>query len=108
MIIVPLTNQPNQSLTVNIPRDTGNLPLQLFLYWNRIAGYWQLSVTDLRINTEVITNLPLITGDIPYPNLLAQFEYLDLGKAYIVALSNKTPNYPGETDWGTNFTLFWE
>lgn len=108
MIIVPITNQPNQDLTVTIPQAASNIILRLFLYWNRIAGYWQMSVTNVITNTKIIESLPMITGDIPFPNLLQQFEYLEIGKAYIVPLSSRAPNYPGENDWGTNFTLFWE
>lgn len=109
MILLPLTNQPNQTFTVSINRSNGsNLPLSFYMYWNRIAGYWQLSITDLRINEEVLDSLPLVTGDIPYPDLLSQYKYLDLGSAYIVPIGAQTANSPGINDWGTNFALLWD
>jgi len=108
MIIIPVSNQPNQDFTVTIPQEGQNIVLRFYIYWNRIANYWQATISDVVNNITILEGFPLLTGDIPFPDSLQQFQYLNIGHAYIIPLSSKAPNYPGETDWGTNFVMMWQ
>jgi hypothetical protein len=107
MIQIPVTNQPNQSFDVVIPQGESNITLTFFIFWNRIARYWEMNVSNASTGVMLIAGLPMITGQVPAQNLLRQWAYLNIGEAYIVPISNDTPDYPGETDWGVNFALIW-
>ena len=107
MIQIPVTNQPNQSFQVSIPQGTSNLSLGFYIYWNRIAEYWQMTLTNIFTGVEIANGIPLITGADPAQNLLAQYGYLEIGEAYVVPLSDDAGDHPGEEGWGTNFILLW-
>lgn len=108
LVNIPITNQPNQSLAIKVPVGDLNLNLQLLVYWNSIAEYWQMNVTSIDTGEVLINGFPLVGGDYPAGNILRQFGYMGIGEAYLVPLNANTGNvYPGLTDWGTNFILLW-
>lgn len=107
MIQVPLTNDPNQSFSITIPVGSLNIALDLFAWWNRIAGYWELNITSTETKQRLLSNLPLLTSGKPPTNLLKQYSYLGIGSAYVLPLSTATTENPGITDWGSNFILLW-
>lgn len=107
MIQIPVTNQPSQSFQVVIPQNSSNIILNFFIYWNRIAEYWELNIANGSNGVELITGLPLITGKPPAVNLLHQWAYLNIGQAYVIPITDQTSDYPGVEDWGTSFILVW-
>lgn len=107
MIQIPVTNQPNQSFRVTIPLDTGNIVLEFFIYWNNIANYWQMDITDSLTDEKVVVGQPLIVGQAPTQNCLRQLTYTGIGAATVVPLSDDVGDAPGVDDWGTNFILVW-
>lgn len=106
MIQVPITNDPNQTLSITIPLITGNQTFQFIVRWNRAALYWQLTVSQR--GSILINNLPLITGLGLTVNILAQYAYLGIGNAYVLAVGKPASDYPQVGDWGTSFFLLWE
>jgi hypothetical protein len=104
---IPISNQPNQSFEITLPQTGANLTLGFFVYWNRISGYWQMNITDVASDTELLTALPLLRGQGFYQNLLAQWDYLNIGQLFIIPLSSAVNDSPGLDDWDTNFTLVW-
>lgn len=108
MIQIPVTNQPNQKFKVAIPLADTNISIGFFIYWNRIAGYWQVTLTDALTNTELINGLPLLTGNYPVANVLRQQEYFGIGQMFVVPISSNAPDHPGLEDWGVNFALMWD
>lgn len=107
MIKIPLTNQPNQSFNVVIPIGDTNITLGFFIYWNRIAEYWEMNLTDIASGAQLISGLPLLPGRGETANLLRQFAYLGIGEAYVVPISQDAPSSPGVSDWGVNYELIW-
>lgn len=107
MILVPVNNQPNQSFRITIPQDTTNITLELFIYWNRIAEYWQMTITNALTGIELINGLPMLTGRDPVQNLLGQWDYLNIGQAYVIPVVEDAADYPGVEDWGSDFILVW-
>lgn len=107
MIVLPINNQPNQSFKTTIPLGSRNVTLGFFVYWNEMAGYWQMNIADVE-NNALVSALPLVGGNYPAQNILRQYEYLNIGKAYILPLSEKLSQYPQVGDWGTNFVLIWD
>jgi hypothetical protein len=107
MILLPLTNQPNQSFQVTIPLDDSNVVLDFVLYWNSIANYWQMTIKDALTNLELLNGLPLLYGQDPLQNVLKQWEYLKIGAAYLIPLAKDAPDSPGISDWGVNYVMVW-
>jgi len=107
MIVLPLTNEPNQTFKTTIPQGSNNTTLTFFMNWNVIAEYWQLSISNAETGEMYVFENPVVGGYYPAENYLRQFEYFGLGRAYIVPLSDDTPDYPQLNDWGTNFLMLW-
>lgn len=104
--IVPLTNDPQQTLSVSLNVDGSVLRLQLFVYFSEMAQYWLMNISDASGNL-LISSMPLVTGDWPAANLLAQFGYLEIGSAYIINLGQVSDDYPAADELGDSFSLIW-
>jgi len=105
--IIPLDVSPNQTLLVPLAINGGITRLNLFIYYNDIALYWVMNVKDQYLN-DIISGIPLITGDWPAANLLRAQQYLGIGSCYIVNNSNTVlTDYPNDTNLGTGFLLLW-
>lgn len=106
IVTIPLTNDPNQSFSVTLPKGDSNITLDCILIWNRIAEYWQLTISDPAKGT-LVESLPLVQGDDVYANLLYQYQYLGIGALFICPMSSQTTDIPGLNDWGVNAVLNW-
>jgi hypothetical protein len=104
--IVPLTTDPNQSFTITLPIDSINITLGLGIRYNLVANYWVMSVSDSDGNL-LIDSLPLVTGEYPASDILGQYEYLGIGSAFVVNVSNIDEDLPTDTTLGTDFYLMW-
>ena len=105
--IVPLTPAPNQTFTITLSVDGQPLTLTLSFSYNEIAQYWVMAVADQNGN-PLVSNIPLVTGNNPACNILAQFAYLEIGSAFVINQSGTNAvNYPNNLDLGTDFVLIW-
>lgn len=105
--ILPTNVQPNQTLTANLSVDGAPLNLQLTLRYNEIAGYWCMTVQNAQ-GTVLLDSVPLLTGNDPICNILYQFQWLEIGSAFVLNQTGAlTPNYPNNTNLGTGFQLAW-
>ena len=102
---VPLTTANNQTFTVQLTVNGQPLTLNLGISYAAMAGYWQMSVSDVNGNL-LIGSVPLITGEYPAANLLAQYQYLQIGSAYLLNTSDSSADYPGQSNL-PQFTLVW-
>jgi hypothetical protein len=108
MISIPVTDQPNQEFEVVIPlRSDRNIALSFYFSFNDVAQYWEMSVGDASSGQTLISCLPLVTSS-PSQNIISQWAYLDIGKAYVVPLTDLATGVPGLNDWGVNYSLLWE
>jgi hypothetical protein len=105
--IIPLTNSPDQSLTVTLTVDGAVLTLQLIVRFSEMAGYWLLTVLD-RLGNLLLDSIPMITGEWPAANLLGQYAYLKIGSAYVINAGNVATDYPDTTNLGGDFVLLWD
>ena len=105
--IVPLVAAPNQSLSTTVSVDGKSITLRLDINYNEVAGYWVMRVNDT-LGNVLIDSVPLLTGEYPAANLLAQSAYLGIGSAYVLNVSNTSKmDYPDNTNLGTDFQLLW-
>jgi hypothetical protein len=129
--VIPLTNAPNQTLTVQLQVDGAPLTLNLTVNFNEMSGYWILSISDVN-NNLLIDSIPMLCGNYPAANLLEQQRYLGIGSWFIINVANLSPNgsdlgygegpygfgayggesgqggldYPNSTNLGTDFQLW--
>ena len=105
--IIPLTNAPNQQLSVALNVDGAVLRLNLAITFSEMAQYWLISISDAQ-NNLLLSGIPLITGAWPAANLLAQQAYMKIGSAYVINLGMVPDDYPTDTELGTGFLLLWD
>lgn len=98
--LIPLTNSPNQQLTVLLQVDGSPLTLNLTIGFDRMAGYWILSISDAN-NNLLIDSVPMICGTYPAGNLLQQQRYLKIGSWYIVNVANLIASGGSATGYGS-------
>lgn len=104
--IVPLTPSPQQELVAQLVVDGKPLTLNLEISFSEMAGYWVMAIRDSAGNL-LVDSIPMVCGWYPAANLLAQYQYLQIGSAYLLNLGASDSDYPGSTDLGTNFVLLW-
>lgn len=103
--IVPLTNSPNQTFAIQLTVDGQPLTLNLTIGYSQMAGYWQMAVADVNGNS-LIASVPLVTGWYPAANLLAQYQYMKIGSAYLLNTGNANTDYPSVNNLD-KFSLLW-
>ena len=104
--VIPLTTAPNQTLQPTLNVDGKSLTLNLALSYNRMAGYWVMTIRDSQGNM-VLDSIPLLVGQPPANNILGQFGYLAIGSAYIVNATGAAMDSPDDTNLGSDFLLVW-
>ena len=105
--IIPLTTSPQQTLQVALPVDGNILRLQLEIYFSEMAQYWIMDISDTS-GKLILASLPMITGDWPAANILAQYGYLRIGSAQIINLGQVPDDYPAANELGSDFLLLWD
>lgn len=105
--IIPLASSPSQTFAATLQVDGSALTLNLVIRWNAMAGYWTMSIADVNDNL-LLDSLPMLTGWYPGGNMLAQWNYLKIGSAFIINNGTSSSDYPGQNDLGTNFSLLWD
>jgi hypothetical protein len=100
---IPVTSNPNQTFTVNIPGNSKNLGLKFQITYNGVAKYWMMTLSDPTSGQIYASNIPLLPGY----DLLKQFQYKNIGSAYIENIGDQTIESPDDTNLGTTFALNW-
>jgi hypothetical protein len=104
--IVPLTPLPNQTLSVTLNINNLPLTLQMFQYYNRVAGFWAIDIYS-QTGVPLASSVPLLTGDWPAANILAPYEYLQIGEAYVINQNGGVTDWPTTSNLGGGFVLLW-
>ena len=106
--IVPLDTYPDKTIHVTVPaQNDSNAQLILHLRYNTEGEFWRMDISDSQGN-ELVTGVPLLTGEYPAANILKQFDYLGIGSAVILKMTEAADaDIPGLSDLGTDFVLIW-
>jgi hypothetical protein len=90
-----------------VPLSVNNstFTLNLVVSYNAMAGYWQLAISDVN-GGLLIASVPLITGWYPAANVLTQYQYLQIGSAYLLNTGGAAMDYPDQTSL-SQFSLVW-
>lgn len=104
---IPLTSDPNQTLEVSVTVDEEIVNLSLFVRYNEIAEYWTMKVSDQETGEVLIDSVPFLMGEDDAANILGQHEYLGIGSAYVVPITQVDTDRPDGANLGTEFVLLW-
>ena len=104
--VVPLQPLPNQTLTVMLNVDGASITLNLGLSYNRMGGYWVMTIKDAQ-GVLILDSIPLLVGQPPAENILGQFAYLGIGSAYILNATGVAMDSPDSESLGSDFLLVW-
>ncbi len=104
--VVSLNPSPNHTLRAALTVNGAALTLNLALRWNAQSGFWALDIAD-QAGNPLVSSVPLLTGIWPAANILAPYDYLKIGSAYIVNQSG-ADGEPDETNLGASYLLLWD
>jgi hypothetical protein len=108
---VPLITTKSQQFTITLYINGSNQSFKFIIMWNHIADYWVLTIINLINSAYIIDSVPLVTGQINTNslNILRQFDYLEIGRAYLVpSVSVPKTDYPDNTNLDSEFELVWD
>jgi hypothetical protein len=107
--MIPLTNSPNQSVTVSLPINGGTVTLGLEIYYNENGedgNFWAMDISD-QYGNLLVASVPLVTGVWPAANILAPWDYLRIGAAFVINQSASSLDIPDDNTLGSQFALIW-
>lgn len=104
--IIPLTNAPNQTMTITLPINSANITLGITVRYNLVANYWTMTVSD-QFGDILLDSLPLVPGAYPAADILGQYGYLGIGSAFVVNASNTDLDIPNDSTLGVDHFLMW-
>lgn len=99
-----ITNEYNQLFKTSVEVDGNMIELEMFLEYNRIAGYWVVSIKNLTTDEKVISSMPLLADQ----NLLFQYGYLKIGSSAVLNISGGDPDLLDNENLGTDFIWCWD
>ena len=103
--IISLSNAKNQTFKVPLTVNGNTITLNLAASYSAMAGYWQLAISDVNGNL-LLASMPLVTGWYPAANMLAQYQYLQIGSAYLLNTGGSVMDYPDQSSLA-QFSLLW-
>jgi hypothetical protein len=104
--VIKITSSRNQTFTANLTVDGSTLTLTITLIFAEMSNYWVMSIYNMG-GTLLVDSIPLIAGYFPANNLLGAYEYLHIGSAYLVNISNTGEEYPSQGTLATDWQLIW-
>ena len=104
--LIPLTCAPNQTMTVTLSVNGAPLTLNLRLCYNTPAGFWAMDIAD-ESNDPLVSSVPLLTGIWPGANILAPYNYMRIGSAFLVNQNGALSDRPDDTNLGSDFVMIW-
>lgn len=102
-VVIPLTNQPNQTFTTVVDVNGSNKTFRFFISWNQCGKYWEFDLFDDNTGEQYLNRIPLSGSG----NLISQYDYKDIGRAFLVNVSGTDNTTPGLEDLGVNYFLVW-
>lgn len=105
--IIPLNTDPNQSFECTLPVGEENLSFIFKVVYNEKGKYWFFSISDANTLEMILDSIPLVAADTYGIDILEQYEYLKIGSAYVMKVSQVEADYPDAVNLGTDFVLVW-
>ena len=68
---------------------------------------WMIDIAD-QYGNRLVSSVPLVTGAWPASNILAPYDYLGIGSAFVINQSGGAADIPNASDLGSQFILLWD
>ena len=107
MYRIPLTNSPNQVFSCSVPFNEKNVEFKFELRYNYIAEYWSLTLSDVKKEKVIFSNLPLLVSEYDFSNLFSQLGYLNIGACFIIPKIEETKSMPNNEELGDSYIMIW-
>lgn len=105
---IPLDTTLDQQFSVTVEVGEENVPLILHLRYNTEGDFWHMDVINGDTEEMLVSNMPLLTGEYPAADILEQFDYIGIGQAIILKMSDgAVGDFPNIDNLGTDYVLFW-
>jgi hypothetical protein len=102
--LINVTNKAGQSFDQDVLVNGQTFNFHFNINYNIISHYFTMQVMDRSTGIILLDSIPLIIC----PNILSQFDYLQIGKCYLVNISNAAMDSPDITNLGIDFLLYWD
>lgn len=107
MYRIPLTNAPNQTFNCTIPVNGNNKEFRFDLWYNYEAEYWLLTLSDVKTEQVILSNIPLLCSNSFYYDIFYQLGYLKIGICSILPIVEDIKSMPDNTNLGTSYLMIW-
>lgn len=104
-VVIPVTNQPNQTFTTTVEVNGENRSFRFFFDWNGCGNYWEFDLFDNNTDEQLLSKIPLV-GNLN-GNIIPQYAYKRIGEARIVNISGSKGLIPNKENLGSDYYLIW-
>lgn len=105
---IPLDPTLDQEFNVTVEVGEENVDLLLHLRYNTEGDFWRMDISDGNSQEMLICNVPMLTGEYPAADILEQFEYVGIGQAIVLKVSDAAAgDFPNIENLGTDYILVW-
>ena len=104
-VVIPVTNQPNQTFTTTVDVNGENRNFRFFFCWNGCGKYWEFDLFDDDTGDQLLSKIPLV-GNLN-GNIIPQYAYKRIGQARIVNISGSNDLIPSKENLGVDYYLIW-
>ena len=107
MVKIPLTNSPNQKFTCTVPVNGENKNFKFELWYNYQAEYWLFSLYDISTESYIFSNLPLLSSNYKFYDILYQLDYMKIGACIMLPLIVDKKSAADDKNLGTSYVMIW-
>ena len=107
MVKIPLTNSPNQKFTCTVPVNGENKNFRFELWYNYQAEYWLFSLYDISTESYIFSNLPLLSSNYKFYDILYQLVYMKIGVCIMLPLIVDKKSAADDKNLGTSYVMIW-
>lgn len=107
MVKIPLTNSPNQKFTCAVPVNGENKNFRFELWYNYQAEYWLFSLYDISTESYIFSNLPLLSSNYKFYDILYQLDYMKIGVCIMLPLIVDKKSAADDKNLGTSYVMIW-
>ena len=107
MVKIPLTSSPNQKFTCTVPVNGENKNFRFELWYNYQAEYWLFSLYDISTESYIFSNLPLLSSNYKFYDILYQLDYMKIGVCIMLPLIVDKKSAADDKNLGTSYVMIW-
>lgn len=107
MYKIPVSNYPNQTFVTTVPVNGQNKSFKFHLWYNYKSEYWLLTLSDVETETVIFENLPLVSSNGQFYNILSQLQHLCIGMCIMLPVVDDKKSQANDKNLGTSYVMIW-